>query len=268
MCWDISLHSDIEILKKAFPSLNDQRQDKEMNMYYYENVQAITFPKYPIIFKEKSTGELGLTEMEWGVLPTYIKDPKEQADRRRNQVNIRSERILGDKKSTWYRLKSQRCLIPVSGTFEHRKINGWKKKVPYYIAEKDREIFYVPGLYQRHETVDTDGVVEEVGSFGMLTREANSLMANIHNDGPNKHRMPLFLPPELEQEWISEINEIDMANIVSFKMPEENLLAYPVYTLRGYPERPDGLHRYDPFHWEGLPPLGNDDPNAVQTSLF
>lgn len=268
MCWDISLHSDIEIIKSAFPSLADRRLDRDIDMRYYENVQAITFPQYPIIYKEKDTGELNLKEMEWGILPTYIKDLKEQTDRRRNQVNIRSERILGDKKSTWYRLKSQRCLIPVSGTYEHREIKGWKKKVPYYIAEKDREIFFVPGLYQWHETVDEDGVFEKVGSFGMLTREANPLMANIHNAGPNRHRMPLFLPPELEEEWISDIQEIDMANIVSFQIPEENLIAYPVYTLRGYPERPDGLHRYEPFHWEGLPTLGMDDPNGIQASLF
>lgn len=268
MCWDISLHTDIEILKEKFPQISDYRSDKDMDIRYYENVQAITFPDYPIIYREKESGDLGLRYMEWGVLPTYIKDPKEQADRRRNQVNVRSERILGDKKSAWYRLRNQRCLIPVSGTYEHRAIKGWKKKVPYYIAEKDREIFYVPGLYQWHESVDEDGVVETVGSFGMLTRAANSLMADIHNDGPNKHRMPLFLPPELEKEWLSDIQEIDMASIVSFEMPEENLIAYPVYTLRGYPERPDGKHRYEPFEWNGLPPLGEDDPNAVQSSLF
>src|SRR5690606_27598934 len=117
MCWDISLHTEIEILKEKFPQISDYRSDKEMDMYYFENVQAITFPEYPIIFRDKQTGELGLQNMEWGVLPTYIKDPKEQADRRRNQVNVRSERILGDKKSAWYRLKNQRCLIPVSGTY-------------------------------------------------------------------------------------------------------------------------------------------------------
>ena len=268
MCWDISLHSDVEIIKKNFPQLTDLRKDKEMDMYYFENVQAITFPPYPIIYREKETGDLALTEMEWGILPTYIKDPKEQADRRRHQVNIRSERILGDHKSAWYRLRNQRCLIPVSGTYEHRAIKGWKKKVPYYIAEKDREIFYVPGLFQLHETRDGDGVIETVGSFGMLTTTANAVMANIHNDGPNKHRMPLFLTPELEQEWISDVKEADMPEIFNFQFPEQKLLFYPVYTLRGYPERPDGKHRYEPFDWNGLPPLGTDDPNAVQATLF
>lgn len=268
MCWDISLHSDVEIIKKNFPKLTDLRKDKEMDMYYYENVQAITFPPYPIIYRDKETGDLALTEMEWGVLPTYIKDPKEQADRRRNQVNIRSERILGDHKSAWYRLRNQRCLIPVSGTYEHRAIKGWKKKVPYYISEQDREIFYIPGLFQLHENVDRDGVIETVGSFGMLTRTANPAMANIHNDGPNKHRMPLYLTPGLEKEWVSDIQESDMPGIFEFQYPEEQMIYYPVYTLRGYPERPDGKHRYEAFDWNGLPPLGNDDPNGIQATLF
>lgn len=268
MCWDISLHSDIEIIKKAFPKLRDERQQLDMDMYYYENVQAITFPEYPIIYREKGSGELGLRQMEWGVLPTYISDPKERVDRRRNQINIRSERVLGDTRSVWYRLRNQRCLIPVSGTYEHRAIRGWKKKVPYYIAAKGREVFYVPGLYQWHEVVDSEGVVEKVGSFGLITREANDVMKNIHNDGPNKHRMPLFLPEQLEMEWLEDITDGDMEEIFRFAMPEEELDYYSVYTLRGYPIRPDGGHRYEPFTWDGLPPLGNDDSRSVQTSLF
>ena len=43
--------------------------------------------------------------------------------------------------------RNQRCLIPVSGTYEHGKIMGWSKKVPHYIAEKGRDIFYIRGLY-------------------------------------------------------------------------------------------------------------------------
>ena len=267
MCWDISLHTDIELVKKSYPKIREERKKKEYDYDYFENVQAITFPEYPIIMKDKEGEGIALLEMEWGVLPTYIQDSKLQDDRRRSMVNARSERILDDKKSFWYRLKNQRCLIPVSGTYEHRKISGWKKKVPYYIAEKGRDIFYLAGLYQWHETVDEDGVVEKVGSFGMITRDANAVMANIHNDGPNKHRMPLFLPEDLEKLWLSDdLSEDDMRAIFHFEIDPKDLLFHPVYTLRGYPNRPDDKHRYEPFDWEGLPPLGNDKP--VDNTLF
>lgn len=266
MCWDISLSTDIELVKKSYPKIRDERKKQEYDYSYFENVQAITFPEYPIIYKDKEGGGIALREMEWGVLPTYIKDPKLQDDRRRSMVNVRSERILEDKKSYWHRLRNQRCLIPVTGTFEHRKISGWKKKVPYFIAEKGRDLFYIPGLYQWHETVDEDGVIEKVGSFGMLTRSANEIMAGIHNDGPNKHRMPLFLPEDLEQQWLDDIVEEDMAAIFHYEIPAQDLAYHPVYTLRGYPERPDGQQRFDPFQWDGLPPLGNDKP--IENTLF
>lgn len=180
MCWDISLHTDIEIVKKAFPLLRDERRQFDYNYDYLENVQAITFPKYPILFKQKESDQLVLTEIKWGVLPTFITDSKLQTDRRRNMVNVRSEQILEDKKSYWYRLRSQRCLIPVSGTFEHRAVKEWKKKVPYFIGEQGRDILYISGLYQWHETVDEDDVIEKVGSFGMLIRGANEVVANFH----------------------------------------------------------------------------------------
>lgn len=268
MCWDISLHTDIEIVTKAFPGVIDRRKFQSPNPLMMENVQAIEFPAYPILYRENETGDLALTEMEWGVLPLYLDDPKDQIIRRRNQVNIRSERILGERNSLWYRLRNQRCLIPVSGIYEHRTINTWKKKVPYYVAEKDRDIFYVPALYQWHEHIDEEGVLEKVGSFGMLTRAANSIMAQIHNAGPNRHRMPLFLPEKLELLWVSDLSEVEMIKIFNYEIPEEKLLYYPVYTLRGYPIRPDGKHRFDPYEWSHLPPLGNDDPIPTQQSLF
>lgn len=256
MCWDISLHTDLEIVKKDFENINDERSQLEIDLKMYENIQAITFPKYPIIYKEKNKIDLGLRFMQWGVIPLYITDLKQQEDRRRNMINVRCERILEDKKSYWYRLRSQRCLIPVSGTYEHRKINGWKKKVPYFIKESNRDLFYVPALYQWHE----NELGEKIGSFGMLTRSANTLMAQIHNDGPNKHRMPLFLPRQLEKAWISDINEAEMSEIINYNMKSENLDVHPVFTLRGYPDRPDGKKRYDKYNWPGLPELGNDDP--------
>ena len=271
MCWDISLHSDIEIVKKAFPALKDQRRNLDYDLSQMEDVWAWSFPDYPIIYREKETGELALTEMEWGVYPLYLdgkgKTQQEIDTQRRNQVNARSERIVDDPKSLWYRMKNQRCLIPVSGIFEHRKIKTWKKKVPYYITEKGRDLFYIPGLYQFMEVVDEDGVVERKGNFAMITRSANEVMAGIHNDGNNKHRMPLFLPETMEKEWLADITPLDMAEIFSYQLPSDQLTYTPVFSLRNA-VRMDGKHLYEPFDWQGLPPLGSDDPGSVQTSLF
>ncbi len=34
MCWDISLHTDIEIIKKTFPQLRDERRQLDYNYDY------------------------------------------------------------------------------------------------------------------------------------------------------------------------------------------------------------------------------------------
>lgn len=266
MCWDISLHTNLEIVKKAFPALLDERKQLEYDYRNFENVQAITFPAYPVIYKDQENEKINLLEMEWGVLPTYIQDPQEQVERRRNMINVRSERVLTDHNSYWHRLKDQRCLIPVSGTFEHRKIHDKKKKIPYYIGQKGREVFFIPGIYQWHEVITQDGDVHQIGSFGMLTRQANTVMGHIHNDGPNKRRMPLFLTPELEQQWLQAKDDKSLVDIFHYEIADQALEYYPVYTLRGYPNRPDGKHRYEPYPWAGLPPLGQDGP--MQQSLF
>jgi len=264
MCVDISFHSDHKLIVKDFPQILDKRNSKISGNS--DQLPAFLFPEVPIIYLQD--GSKLLSEMNWGVDPFYISDPKERVERKRHMLNARSERILDDKKSYWHRLKDNRCLIPVSGTYEHRKIKGWDKKVPYYIWIKDRLIQYIPALYQVHEVVE-NGVISYDKTFTMITRKANEVMCNIHNDGDNKHRMPLFLTPELEQAWIlPDLTENDVRDIFNFEIPAEALGYQTVYTLRGVDERPDGKHKYEPWKWENLPELGNDTPPKAQLSLF
>jgi putative SOS response-associated peptidase YedK len=62
----------------------------------------------------------------------------------------------------------------------------------------------VPALYQVSQEVDQhSGEFYNVASFTMITRHANDKMQWIHNAGDNKHRMPLFLTPEMEHAWVS-----------------------------------------------------------------
>ena len=142
--------------------------------------------------------------MEWGVIPFYVKDEKTYLKQRPTMLNARAEKILDDPKSYWNKIKNRRCLIPVTGIYEHRGVVGWKKKVPYFIYLKDQPIFFLPALYSTAELPDlTTGEMIKRYSFTLITRPANSLLANIHNDGPHRYRMPLFLPNELSRVWIS-----------------------------------------------------------------
>jgi putative SOS response-associated peptidase YedK len=265
LCYDISLHSDIELTKEIFPKVKDQRVS--LIAPGGDHVLSFGFPQYPIISRQGS--ELILSEMEWSVDPVYEKDPVERKKKRIRMADMRSERVLEDKRSYWYKLRTNRCLIPVSGTYEHRTIQGWAQKVPYYIWPKDRKIQFLPGLYQLFESIGPAGEKIQIGSFGMLTRPANELMANIHNDGEFRHRMPLFLTPELEQFWVSEhFSEDDMQAIFNYCLPSERLDYHTVFSVRGKKPRPDGKPKFEFWKYDNLPPLGNDEPFQAQVSLF
>lgn len=265
LCYDISLHSDIELTKEVFPKVKDQRISHDSSSQ--EHILAFGFPAYPIISRQGT--ELILSDMEWSVDPLYEKDPVQRKKRRIKMADIQSERVLGDTRSYWHRIRKNRCLIPVSGTYEHRNIEGWANKVPYYIWAKDRQIQFIPGLYQLTEGLGPNGEKIQMGSFGLLTRTANEIMQGIHNDGEFKHRMPLFLTPELEEFWLSEnFPDDDMKAVFDFMLPSEALDYHTVFSVRGKKPRPDGKHKYDYWHFDNLPPLGNDAPLQAQFTLF
>src|SRR5947207_10425164 len=106
-------------------------------------------------------------------------------------LNARSERILDDSKSYWFKIRNRRCLIPVTGIYEHREIAGWKKKVPYFVQLRDQEMFFIPGLYSVAELPNKEtGEMIKLFTHTLITRDANSVMRDIHNGGDNKGRMP------------------------------------------------------------------------------
>lgn len=84
--------------------------------------------------------------MAWGLLAPYMDSPEKIRRQRPWMLNARSERILGDSCSYWHRIRRQRCVVPVSGFFEHRDV-GRPRKVPYYISAADGGLLGLAGLY-------------------------------------------------------------------------------------------------------------------------
>src|SRR5207237_1116784 len=159
-------------------------------------------------------------------------------------------------RSYWHRIRRKRCLIPVTGIFEHREVKGFKNKIPYYVRLNNRALFCIPGLYHYPNRADVE-TGEVIGTFTLITRAANSVMAQIHNSGDQAFRMPLFLPKELELKWLQpDLTDQEMEEIINYEMPSETLNYDPVYTIRTTKERPDGKGKLDTYEWANLPPLG------------
>lgn len=211
--------------------------------------------------------------MEWSVLEFWTKEVPDKKDpkvfkKRNGYLNARSERVLGDPNSYWYKIRNRRCLIPVTGIFEHRGITSWKKKLPYHVAPVGQPLFFLPGLYSVYNTVDKEtGEVMANYTFTLFTRNANSLMCSIHNSGDNPFRMPLFLPFEVSKEFISpDLSTERYQEILNFEIPSEDLNYYPVFTIRSAQPHPLGLRKHERYDWPETPPppLGSLNPEIKE----
>jgi len=267
MCLDISFYSALELIDDYFPDLvHDGELDFDLDMGVH--VLAMDYKPYPVVVFEN--GKYVRKIFEWGPIPEYMNTPEKIKMGRNKMCNARSEKLL-DPSSFWYGIRKQRCLIPVTGIYEHRGIKGWKQKVPYHVQLKGRKMFCIPGVFHFNTNIPSDPETGEMrGTFSMLTRDGNAVMRMIHNGGENPFRMPLFLPKELEFKWLDpNLTDNDLKNIIDYEMPSEELSYYTVASVRSQKGRPDGKKKNEPFEFKNLPPLGNDDGTIkVQAELF
>ena len=259
MCYDVSFTVEIKQLSDYFPDLIFDEQ-LEIN-YDGTHIIGHLYSEQPIIYRNKEDNKLHVRMMEWGCIPFYVKDLDAYKRQRASMLNARSERILEDTKSYWHKIRNRRCLIPLSGFYEHRSVTGFKKKVPYFITLKKQPMFFLPGLYSIAEIVDKEtGEMIKHWSYTLITRDANSVMKQIHNDGENKWRMPLLLPFDQSKKWLDEeLSEEDYKAILDFEMPSTELNCIPVYTIRSPNLRPDDKPKNEYFEWENLPELIFED---------
>lgn len=80
-----------------------------------------------------------------------------------------------------------RCLVPMTAFYEWKKEKT--KKVPYRIFLKNREMFFVPALYNKDK--------EGNKTISLITTEPNEFMKDVH------HRMPVILELENAINYLS-----------------------------------------------------------------
>jgi putative SOS response-associated peptidase YedK len=261
MCYDVSVKVNMHEMDAFLPDLIYDSPG-EMNMDG-THIMGHTYAEQPVIYRNREDQQLHCKLMEWGCIPYYVKDEKQFLRQRASMLNARSERVLEDEKSYWYKIRNRRCVVPVTGIYEHRAIKGWKKKVPYYVQLKHQSLFFIPGLYSVTELPDlSTGEVIKRWTFTLMTRSANDVMRKIHNDGDNKGRMPLFLPLDLSKEFLQDnLSAERYKEILGYEMPSEELNYHPVFTIRSPKVRPDDKPKNEFWEWEKLPELGTMNPD-------
>lgn len=121
----------------------------------------------------------------WGLIPFWAKDEKIGS----KLINARAEGI-DEKPSYRNAFRMRRCLIPADGFYEWKNESG---KTPYRITLKNNIPFAMAGIWETWK--NSDGI--SVHTFSIITTQANELMRPIHE------RMPVILPTELEDRWLT-----------------------------------------------------------------
>jgi putative SOS response-associated peptidase YedK len=160
------------------------------------HVSGFDFPSLPVVYPDEGGG-MSLSLMQWGLVPGWVKDEEQSRKIRQNTLNARGE-TADTKPSFRAAFRNRPCLVPATGYFEWLHHQG--KKYPFFIFVPSLPLFSFAGIWD--EWVDkTTG--ETISSFSIITCEANSFTAKIHN---TKKRMPVILRQEDEMKWVETGN--------------------------------------------------------------
>lgn len=249
MCYDIAYSGGLEELSSLLPEFpRSALRGLERAPRFHASGHG--YPDWPVVLPEQ--GSLRLRMLSWGLLAPYMDSPEKIRRMRPWMLNARSERILGDPRSYWHRIRGQRCVVPVSGFFEHRDV-GRSRKIPYYISAADGGLLALAGLYAYGNRPDPE-TGELSGSFSIVTRTANPLLRAIHNSGENRGRMPLMLDRSTLKEWLDpDLEDGPLAALLDQEYPASALQYRTVAPIRRpHPDTPELLQAQA---YEGIPPL-------------
>ncbi len=205
MCYRVSTPAKYESVEAEFQA---RLEDPDQYTPYY-HLTSFSGQSVPVItFEDPKTVKL----LAWKSHESF------------NSLNARCEEIFLPKK--YYKsFTSRRGIIAVSGFFESHDVPKFSKngallksteKYPYYISLDGKPCFGIACLISHFNTVS------------LLTTEANSLMAAIHNSA---RRMPVILRKEDYHTWLRE--DLTEAEVKNLMIPFESALmsAHPISKL-------------------------------------
>lgn len=234
MCYDVAY---ITQKKQKYAKRHPDKDMSALEKFFDEkgnpvepifHISGFEHPKLPVITNE-NPDEFNL--FQWGLIPFWSKNEKQAHEIHNKTVNARGETMF-DKPAFRKAAAERRCIIMVDGFFEHQ--HQKKQIVPYYISLKDQQPISLAGIWEEWENPEDQ---RKISTISIVTTKANPLMAKIHNNPKLKEaRMPLILPEELEEEWLTEISDKvseDQVKALIHAFDENLMQAWPVKPIRG-----------------------------------
>ena len=108
-------------------------------------------------------------------------------------INARAETAL-DKTMFRKPLLTRRCVIPSTGFYEWKHVEGKKQKDRYLLREPKEKMLYMAGMINTFAHADG----RRYDAFCVLTTAANESVSPIHD------RMPVILHPEEREAWLRD----------------------------------------------------------------
>ncbi len=164
-------------------------------------------PTQPIAIVRLVNRERHFALVRWGLLPSWVKDPKAFA----LLINARGETV-SDKPAYKAAMKRRRCLIPADGFYEWKAVGTHKQ--PYFIRAKSGAPLALAGLWETW--IGPNG--EELETAVIVTTAGNRMLSTIHD------RMPVIIAPEQFDLWLDNRNEDTGAAAALIRPAPDDLL--------------------------------------------
>lgn len=160
----------------------------------------------------------------WGFVPSWAQGKPKPF---KPLINARSE-TAAQLPAFRDAYRTRRCLVPANGFYEWTTAGG---KTPVWIHPQDGNPIAFAAIW-------SPGGGEN-GSVAILTTPANSLMRPIHS------RMPVILPPQSYDEWLSPATSPDDLAALCASREWQGIIAQPVGSAVNSPLN-DGPHLIQP----------------------
>jgi putative SOS response-associated peptidase YedK len=129
-----------------------------------------------------------LVSMRWGLVPGWWKKTTKEVPA---TFNARAETVA-EKPMFRSAFKRTRCIVPASGYYEWRAVEGAKQ--PYFISAANGEVLSTAGLWDQWKNPETG---EMISSCTLIVTAANDFTQRIHD------RMPVLLGQHDLDAWLT-----------------------------------------------------------------
>jgi putative SOS response-associated peptidase YedK len=131
--------------------------------------------------------ERTLERMRWGLVPRWATDTRGGA----KTINARIE-TAARLPSFRDAMARRRCIVPVTGFYEWRRVRGKRAKQPLWIHPRAGTVLALAGLWETWTGPDA----APLDSFAIVTRDASGFVREIHD------RMPVVLDARWMAAWL------------------------------------------------------------------